>query len=43
MSAVANFASQSAAERFILAPVAIALAVLCFIVARRTTADLQLL
>jgi hypothetical protein len=40
MSAVANFASQSAAERFILAPVAIALAVLCFIVARRTTVDL---
>jgi hypothetical protein len=43
MSAVANFASQSAAERFILAPVVIALAVLCFIVARRTAADLQLL
>ena len=35
ISAVANFASQSAVERFILAPVAIALAVLCFIVARR--------
>lgn len=41
MSAVANFASQSAAERFILAPVAIALAVLCFIVARGPSADPQ--
>jgi hypothetical protein len=36
MSAVANFASQSAVEQFILAPVALTLAVLCFIVARRT-------
>jgi hypothetical protein len=35
MSGVANFASRSAAERFILAPIAIALAILCFIVARR--------
>jgi hypothetical protein len=34
MSAVANFASQSAAERFILGPIAIVLTVLCFIVAR---------
>ena len=41
MSAVANLASQSAARRFILAPVAMALAVLCFIVARRPSADPQ--
>ena len=39
MSAVANFASQSAAERFILAPVALALGVLRLIVARRPSAD----
>jgi hypothetical protein len=42
MSAIANFASQSAAERFVLAPIAAALAVLCFIVARGPSADPQL-
>jgi hypothetical protein len=41
MSAIANFASQSAAERLILAPVAIVLAVSCLMVARRPSADPQ--
>lgn len=41
LSAVANFASQSEGERFIFAPVAVALGFLCFIVARRPSADPQ--
>ena len=35
LSAIANLASQSSVERFLLAPIAIALGFLCFIVARR--------
>jgi len=41
MSAVANFASQSVAERFILAPAALVLGLLSVIVARRPSAGPQ--